>query len=248
VSLPQIWIDNALLNRYLLGQINRHKNIQVPESQSSYSPAVRANTYSSKSSTPRLQPPCPYESEDYSQQPIGRSTRGGHAARGYRGAKAVAPHRNRTLVLNGSTPNLSNQDKSSNISANENTAPGLSNNNPSWVTKKDRHFQLINTSVYAKESQSRTKAIEETRKQKAIERDARERTKFNRHIQRVAAQSALPDSSHKSSSYELTVQGVKFLVEKDGSKLVKVSGEKRPLQTATIMAHHNNTDTEDSHR
>ena len=110
--------------------------------------------------------------------------------------------------------------------ATENVPPVATNSGPSFVTKKDRHFQLINTSVYEKESQNRTKAIEETRKQKAIEREAREKTKFNRHIQRVAGNVARLASSNTPNNYELTVQGVRFLVQKDGSKLVKVSGEK----------------------
>jgi len=99
------------------------------------------------------------------------------------------------------------------------------------VTKKDRHFQLINTAVYEKDSQNRTKAIEETRKQKALVRDAREKAKFNRHLQRIASDGSQSRTLPNVSSYELTVQGIKFRVEKDGSKLVKVSGENSSTST-----------------
>jgi hypothetical protein len=215
-----------MLNRHLLGQINRHKNNQTPESQTSYPSAARANNYPSKSLTPRLQPLNSYTPEDYSQRGTGWSARGAYSTRGYRGGKPAVPHRNRTLVLNGGTVSPSTPDKSTDVQITENASPELVNKGPSWVTKKDRHFQLINTSVFEKESQNRTKAIEETRKQKAMERDAREKTKFNRHIQRIAGNVAHPVSPHIPSSYELTVQGVKFQVQKDGSKLVKVSGKK----------------------
>ncbi|EPE36626.1 CCCH zinc finger [Glarea lozoyensis ATCC 20868] len=236
--------DQDILARIgqLAGQINRHKNNQGPDSQPTYSPSARSSPYPSKSLNPRLQTTS-HAGKDYSQRSAGWSARGSYSGRGYRGGKPAAPHRNRSLVLNGATASPATRDNPVDTQHSENTPPLVTNNNPSWVTKKDRHFQLINTSVYEKESQNRTKAIEETRKQKAIERDAREKAKFNRHIQRIASHSALnashsvrPASSHSSNSYELTVQGVKFLVQKDGSKLVKVSGEAKSTPKTAVIA------------
>lgn len=98
---------------------------------------------------------------------------------------------------------------------------------PAWITKTDRHLQLINTSVFEKEKQQRAKAIEETRQQKLKQRDEREKLRFNRHLHRTGGTTysgtTLPTAS-TAANYEVNVQGVHFRVVKGGSKLVKVPG------------------------
>lgn len=158
-------------------------------------------------------------------------------ARG-RGGRSTAPaHRNRTLVLNGNTiSNTSStvpQSGFSDLAGHGDVTPKANENEPppstgSWVAKRDRHMQLINTSIYDKDTQSRVKAIQETRRLKAQQRDEREKFKINKHIQRftpkstkVAGTSAL-ESTH--TTHEVTIDGIQFRVTNGGSKLVRAFG------------------------
>ncbi|KAI8650244.1 hypothetical protein NCS56_01477100 [Fusarium sp. Ph1] len=72
---------------------------------------------------------------------------------------------------------------------------------PGWVSKTDRHRQLINANVYEKETQNRAKAIEqdETAKDQRPSGNAR-----------------------RPSRNELSVEGIQFRVVDGGKKLVKV--------------------------
>ncbi|KAI0904713.1 hypothetical protein F4823DRAFT_181253 [Ustulina deusta] len=144
----------------------------------------------------------------------------------YRGGRArFAPtYRNRTLVLNGgaqATP--SNQ---------ENHAPDPTT--PSWVTKTDRHLQLINRDVYERETQQRTQAIEQTLRQKQLNKDRREKAQLFRNMQQAGGDSmtAYSNSSKPVSRYEVEVDGVRFHVTQQGSKLVKAPDDLNP-PTAT---------------
>lgn len=90
-------------------------------------------------------------------------------------------------------------------------------------------MQLINTSIYDKETQSRAKAMEETRKIKAQQRDEREKLKISNHLHRLASQSTYPNGSNQmvaatATSHEVTVNGTRFRVTNGGSRLVRVSG------------------------
>ena len=86
-----------------------------------------------------------------------------------------------------------------------------------WVAKRDRHFQLINSSIYDKEVQARTRAIARTREEKLLRKEAREKQKFNRYLQ----------DAHGHSTHEIEVGGERFRVTAGGSKLVRLSGEQR---------------------
>lgn len=158
-------------------------------------------------------------------------------ARG-RGSRSAAPaHRNRTLVLNGNTTSNTSstvpQSGLSDVAEQGGFTPKSNENEPpqpagSWVAKRDRHMQLINTSIYDKDTQSRVRAIQETRKLKAQQRDEREKFKINKHIQRftpkstqVAGISAL-ESTH--TIHEVTIDGIQFRVTNGGSKLVRAFG------------------------
>lgn len=144
-------------------------------------------------------------------------SRASYATRGgYRVAKPAA-HRHRTLVLNGAPP-------SSKSDVDSGAASDASNT--SWVTKSDRHLQLINTAVFEKESQARTKAIEQTRLQKRQQKDHRERSKLFNHFNRAANGNTLTTSTNPSAAgnHEVTIDGIRFRVTKNGSKLVKLPG------------------------
>ena len=213
------------------GQINRHKNSQTSDHQTQYTPSARANSYPSME--PRhFDKHIANVPQDYAQPSAAwRPNRGGYSSRGHRGRGAGPVHRNRTLVLNASSTSTSEDSATPQNAENANPKTG-----PAWVTKKDRHLQLINTNIFEKDSQIRAKAMEETRKQKLIQRDAREKSKFSKHLQRLAVNSygATGPQSYSATTaanYEINVQGIQFRVAKNGSKLVKVPGERPPTTT-----------------
>ncbi|KAI0508587.1 hypothetical protein F5B22DRAFT_620372 [Xylaria bambusicola] len=143
----------------------------------------------------------------------------------YRGGRGRFPptYRNRTLVLNGGAP--------STVSNQENQAPDPTT--PSWVTKTDRHLQLINRDVYERETQQRTQAIEQTLQQKQLNKDRRERAQLLRNMQQVGGDVMTSSNSSKPTSrYEVDVEGVRFHVTQQGSKLVKAPDDLNP-PTAT---------------
>ena len=92
-----------------------------------------------------------------------------------------------------------------------------------WVTKHDRHMQLINSSIFQKETQVRSKAIEETRRQKAAFRDQREKQKIERHLKTLA--SGTGHEATTSMDYEIIVNGISYNVVDGGSKLARVPGD-----------------------
>jgi hypothetical protein len=143
-----------------------------------------------------------------------RGGRGGYSSRGYsRRGRPPPVHRNRTLVLNKSTPTTDANSSSDNMDTSSSTTNSPA---PAWISKTDRHRQLINSSIYEKESQNRTRAMEESWKQKEKQKIQRRTFKFFRNIQHT---------SDVVDNYEIVVQGIRFRVVKNGYKLVKVPGE-----------------------
>lgn len=152
----------------------------------------------------------------------------------YRGGGLHA-HRHRTLVLNGAT----SQNRSNDVDAG--TASDTAGS--SWVSRNDRHLQLINTAVYQKDAQARTRAIEETRRKKQIMRDRRERAKLAGHFNRVAGGSSVTNAQEPTAKYEVTLDGVRFIVAKNGSKLIKAPGTSHPSEmtpSCLILSAHSN--------
>lgn len=202
------------------GQISQHK-IGQPADPVLHAPA-RTHTHPNTdfNHTQRTSAD-PYPSSAY------RYSRGGYAPRGVRGARGTfrgrgaAPiHRHRTLILNGnatvdSTPTTPDSGGAS-------TPPVAGH---TWITKTDRHMQLINPVIFEKDSQRRAKAIEETRQQKLRQRDEREKNKFSKHLHRISGTPYAPGPSSDHGNYEVNVQGIRFRVVKNGGKLVKVPGE-----------------------
>lgn len=138
---------------------------------------------------------------------------------------AVAPHRHRTLVLN-------NTGVSSNASATPSPAPTSGDNSATlptptsgngWVAKHDRHMQLINSAVYDKETQARSKAMEETRKLREQKRAEREQAKVLRYAQGPGAAAMVSTSAHPTAGHEILVNDVPFRVARGGSKLIRIS-------------------------
>lgn len=137
-----------------------------------------------------------------------------------RGRRGGAPHRHRTLVLNnGSTGQTPSNTSSPGPSDNDReTRPPPSSNG--WVAKRDRHMQLINSAVYDKEAQARTKAMEETRKAKAQRRAQREQTKVLRYAQAAGATVSTPA---QPTAHQILINDVPFKIARGGSKLIRVS-------------------------
>ncbi|KAE9372233.1 hypothetical protein N431DRAFT_408326 [Stipitochalara longipes BDJ] len=189
------------------GHINRHKNALNTDQQPQYHQHARNSNYGGY----------PQSSTAW------RPSRGGYSSRGYsRGGRVTQIHRNRTLVLNGNTPTTGTGAAASNES--DNPAGSGANAGAAWVTKQDRHLQLINTSIFEKDSQKRAQAIEQTRQQKLKQRDEREKARIVKHLQRGI--SIRPTGM--ASNNELDVNGIRFRVVQGGSKLVKVPGEDWP--------------------
>jgi hypothetical protein len=161
--------------------------------------------------------------KDYSQ---GWSpSRGAYSTRGYTrgGGRPTSVHRNRSLVLNANNPTSATLTENDPPARDDTEATASSA--PGWVAKTGRHLQLINTSVYEKDTQIRAKAMEATRKQKLKQRDDREKTKLHKHIQRLGGGNTGGPTTHSAANYEIDVQGIRFRVTKNGSKLAKVEGE-----------------------
>lgn len=206
------------------GQINRHKNGQQVDQETQYTPAPNLNTRGSMRPFIEINHRATDTNKDYSQG--WRPSRGGYSSRGYtRGVRSVPVHRNRSLVLNGA--NTPPTTLTENIPQGRDDAEAAAGSVPGWIAKTGRHLQLINTSIYEKDAQSRAQAMEETRKQKLKQRDDREKAKLHKHIQRLGSGNTgiAGQSTRPAANYEIDVQGVRFRVTKNGSKLARVSGE-----------------------
>ncbi|EHA21468.1 hypothetical protein ASPNIDRAFT_193651 [Aspergillus niger ATCC 1015] len=98
-----------------------------------------------------------------------------------------------------------------------------------WVVKRDRHMQLINTSIYDKETQARTKAMEESRQAKAQKRAQVEQARVLNYAQGVGRVHptgfAAPQVStaDPSAEYQVFVNDIPFRVSRGGGKLIRVS-------------------------
>lgn len=212
--------DQELLARIgeLAGRINRHKNQQAGIASAPARPSSHRRTSPAASDIGR-------DRVNSAQDPgyANNYRRGGFPYGGPSASRAPI-HRHRTLVLNGATTQSRSGDTDS--------GGASDTSNPSWVTKTDRHLQLINTSVYEKETQARTRAIEETRRQKRSQKDERERARLMNHMARVGGHSdAAPNQ------YEVVVQGIRFVVAKNGSKLVKVPGASDSISVPPSGSH-----------
>ena len=220
------------------GQINRHKNGQSSGQHTQPAPTSSARSCAGMELSALHSRHSANNSGDTPQSSAEwRSSRGGYLSRGYGRGSRTQLHRNRTLVLNSNAPTPPNTTAADSSGENSETASSNRTATQGWVTKTDRHLQLINASIFEKDSQTRAKAMEETRKQKLRKRDERERARFNKHLYRMRGNSnntsgVHPRSAESAENYEISVQGIRFRVAKNGSKLVKVPGERLQPTTA----------------
>ncbi|KAH8429861.1 CCCH zinc finger protein [Aspergillus melleus] len=196
----------------LAGQINRHKT-QNSQSPAPYGHESHSGPYVSRHAPSRGRPGwAPYRG-----RPYGRG-RGG------------APHRHRTLILNNATSGTPASSTPSVGAASDNDGESRSNTPNGWVAKHDRHMQLINSAIYDKEAQTRAKAMEESRKAKAVKKAQIEQAKVLRYAQGVGRQypPAVPKASATAepmAEYQVYLNDIPFRVSRGGGKLIRVSGD-----------------------
>ncbi|PHH74112.1 hypothetical protein CDD80_3313 [Ophiocordyceps camponoti-rufipedis] len=126
---------------------------------------------------------------------------------GYRGARPPAAHRHRTLRLND--PKAGSETGVDDGEASSTGAGG------SWVSRTDRHRQLINAEIYHRDAQNRSKAIEESRRRKVNHQKSREKKRFNDFLRSQT-------SGISGSVNEIVIEGMRFRVADGGKKLLKV--------------------------
>jgi hypothetical protein len=202
-GLCPTFYNNTHFTDNLQGQINRHKNGQT---------GPRA--------PPNLHPAHHRRMLGFELQR--RSTANAHLDNSYRHASSPYParhnrigrppaaHQHKTLHLNADSSNASRS-----ASSGAETPPG-------WVSRNDRHRQLINANVYERDTHNRAKAIEQTHQNKINGYRQREKTQFNEFLKHQAGASSA--QTNPAGQNELTVQGVQFRVMDGGKKLVKIPG------------------------
>ncbi|KAJ6782313.1 hypothetical protein PWT90_08636 [Aphanocladium album] len=210
--------DRELLARIsaLAGQINRHKN-----QQAGFQSSESSRGYRRMLTTPRLNK---YQFSLYGVENNSRYRGSSYGGRGYRVGRPPAVHRHRTLNLNA-------QASSSESSP---ATPVSSTDNSQWVSKTDRHKQLINANIYQQQAESRAQAIEETRQRKLTQQKSSERARFNKFLQHSHS-----NSYQNHGQAEITITDIRFLVRDGGKKLVRAadnSSDAPPTPKSTTVA------------
>ncbi|EFY90869.1 CCCH zinc finger protein [Metarhizium acridum CQMa 102] len=204
----------------LAGQINRHKSQQAGVGATS---SRQASDYRS----PFAVNTASRYGADFREGGNTYRPRSAYHGSAYRVGRAQNNHRHRTLHLNQSRP-----PSDSNTSSPAST-PGSSG----WVSRNDRHRQLINANVYEKDTQNRVKAIEETRQKKLQDRKMREKIQlkdFLRH--QASATNAVANSKPGVGKIEIVVEGIRFQVADGGKKLVKSSDQHSATPKTAVIA------------
>ena len=142
---------------------------------------------------------------------------------------AYGPYRNRTLVFKNvvdhkttSTSKVVDRGDSPATTEDNTLAIGKlrASSTSSWITKHDRHTQLINRSVFGRNTQKRPTAIEESRRQRVLRNDKKDHTKSDHHIDITPRNSAFSTKTD-SIDHNLQFNGLRFRVCNGGSKLLR---------------------------
>ena len=199
-----------------VGRINLHKNHETPPEASADASLKHASQ-------------CVYSSSEYHVPegwgPATRPDRG--RVRSHK--SAYGPYRNRTLVFKNAVDHTT-ASTSKVVGAGDSAAKTSDNvratqkpeasSTSSWITKHDRHTQLINRSVFVRESQQRTTAIEESRRQRVLREDQRDHVKFDHHLDTMPRSNASSVTAG-SIGHNLQLDGLSFKVCNGGSKLLR---------------------------
>ena len=195
------------------GHINLHKT-QTPPGDQTASAHLNPRT-------PQLNPiyRYPYSRNSRSQRPGSSHSRAGRVAR-------TGP-RNHSLVLNNS---ISQRPHAQEVkSAASPGSTGASQSQSGYISKHGRHKQLINSSIYDKESQKRIKALETTQQQKASARNQWERNQMQQYIRKLDVDSnrsqVYASAASGQNTYQIQIDGLNYSVLNNGSKLARVFGK-----------------------
>jgi len=154
-----------------------------------------------------------------------------HHPRGFSHKPAYAPsYRNRSLVVNSSVGSPAGQQASP-------ATPALTTSD-GFVLKRDRHMQLINTSVYDQKTQQRQSEIEATLQEKQRLRNEKEKARVINAFQPQQAASTTygaPSTAGPAAVRDIQINNLRFRVAADGSKLIRMFGESTHVDT---LAHH----------
>ncbi|OTA97314.1 hypothetical protein M434DRAFT_392031 [Hypoxylon sp. CO27-5] len=181
--------------------------------------AGRINRHKAQRDALRSDPNHPSRASYHRASPYPSYRGGGRGGRG----RVLPTYRNKTLVLNGQ----SRPSADSSEGASDPSDPPT----PSFVAKTDRHMQLINTSVYEKETQQRANAMEQSYRLKQFQKNNREKAAFMasmRHGGTGGAPVGFSNTPTSASPYEVVVDGIRFRVVQQGSKLVKAPDDVNP--------------------
>lgn len=221
--------DNQLLARIsqLAGQIN------IRKTQNPSDPCQSKGSDGGQNSGHTSQPVPKHNGGSW------KLTRTAPYARVDRGGRITNPHRNRTLILK--QPTVTGPDRTPSTPATEHSnmrqnqegdaVPASSN----WITKRDRHMQLINSNIYDKEAQSRKKAIDNTRRQKALYKRLHEKDQVNRYLRSLGSLSSR-NSSATHTGYRVVLEGLNFTVMNGGSKLIRDPDTSKSAHTTPRQA------------
>ncbi|KEQ80255.1 hypothetical protein M438DRAFT_368786 [Aureobasidium pullulans EXF-150] len=127
-------------------------------------------------------------------------------------------HRNRTLVVNSSVGAPASQQSSP-------ATPAVTPSSSQWVSKRDRHMQLINTAVYDQKTQQRQLEIEATEQERQRLRDVKEKAKVIKAFQAHSTGSTpygAASSASTAAVHDIQINNLRFRVAADGSKLIRM--------------------------
>ncbi|MCJ1479276.1 hypothetical protein MMC13_007961 [Lambiella insularis] len=142
-------------------------------------------------------------------------------------------HHNRTLVLKNTAPvaspvvkNAACPDDPAGTKAEVAGSTGHSQAQAiaTWVSKRDRHLQLISSSIFDKETILRAKAIDKTRHEKIVRRNQREKLKIRKHLLQIFDTVSLTGPrlmDNNTAARKVAIDGLSFRVQMGGSKLVR---------------------------
>jgi hypothetical protein len=203
-SLLPFFFSFAVSDSNKKGQINRHRNQQ--------STTHSATQHSSRPQRLSTRVPCIC----FECSPIvdHSSRHAPYRSRGSRYGRTPITHHHRTLHLNSSV-----------ASSDAKSAGSEAVSSAGWVSRTDRHRQLINANVFERETRNRAQAIEHTRTAKLREKRQQEKARLKEFLGHQAhASSATANSKVPTGRNEITLDGIRFTVMDGGKKLSRVNG------------------------
>ena len=219
-DLTVSWYVYLLINYNKLkltvtGHINLHKGRQASTPESSADITSLPSWPQARAFRRQRQHSGPFSGKIVYTQERGQSSKLATHARTYR---------HRSLILNQKDEIKGREDEVENLgdagsSSDYQFAPMQRSAKVSsaWITKRDRHMQLISASIYEKETKSRKEAIDATRQLKLHDRSVREKQKIKKHIQVTTGGRTLT----APTAHFLLIDGLRFHVCSGGSRLVR---------------------------